>query len=44
MLLRRLKDKTTTAARQVVLQPSLVIRESSLHRGRAAAAVRNGRN
>jgi LacI family transcriptional regulator len=43
-LLRRLKDKTPSAARHVVLQPSLVIRKSSLHRARAAAAVRNGRN
>jgi len=41
MLLRLLKDRTAKANRRVVLQPSLVIRESSLRRGRAS---RNGRN
>ena len=41
LLLRLLKDKTTKASRRVVLQPSLVIRESSQRLGRAS---RNGRN
>jgi LacI family transcriptional regulator len=43
LLLRRLKDKTAGASRQILMQPSLVIRDSSLHGSRAAAALRNGR-
>lgn len=43
LLLRRLKDKTAGASRQILMQPSLVIRDSSLRRRRAAAALRNGR-
>lgn len=35
MLLRLLSDKSSKTIRQVVLQPSLVIRESSLHRGKS---------
>jgi len=42
MLLRRLKDKTSGAARQIRLQPSLVIRESSRRRGRSTVPLRNG--
>jgi len=42
MLLRRLKDKTAGNARQILLQPSLVIRESSRRRNRAQTALRNG--
>jgi hypothetical protein len=38
MLLRLLKNKTSKTDRRVVLQPSLVIRESSLRR-----ASKNGR-
>jgi LacI family transcriptional regulator len=38
MLLRLLKDKGPQKTRQVLLQPSLVVRESSLHRTKAAAA------
>jgi LacI family transcriptional regulator len=34
MLLRLLKDKTSDKPRQLLLQPSLVIRESSVRRGR----------
>jgi DNA-binding LacI/PurR family transcriptional regulator len=44
MLLRRIKDKTSNTPRQILLQPSLVIRESSRRRARAAADVRSGRN
>ena len=43
MLLRRLKDKTSKTSRQILLQPSLVIRASSRRRGPAVAAHRNGR-
>ena len=35
LLLRLLKDKTSKATRQVVLQPTLVIRDSSARRGKA---------
>jgi LacI family transcriptional regulator len=43
MLLSRLKDRTSKTARQVLLQPSLVIRESSLRHG-PAAGNRNHRD
>jgi LacI family transcriptional regulator len=44
MLLRLLKDKSSKASRRVVLQPSLVIRESSLRRGRATRSGRKSHN
>jgi LacI family transcriptional regulator len=37
LLLRLLKDKTSKSLRQVVLQPSLVVRESSVRRGMVPA-------
>jgi LacI family transcriptional regulator len=43
MLLRRLKDKTFKTPRQILLQPSLVIRASSRRRGLPVTANRNGR-
>jgi LacI family transcriptional regulator len=43
MLLRRIKDKTSKTSRQVWLEPSLVIRESSRRRSRVATVLRNGR-
>jgi LacI family transcriptional regulator len=43
MLLRVLKDKNSKAVRQVILQPSLVIRDSSLRRGALPRGDRNGR-
>jgi LacI family transcriptional regulator len=43
MLLRVLKDKTSKGVRQVVLQPSLVIRDSSLRRGTLPRSDRNHR-
>lgn len=42
MLIRRLKDKAATTPRQVLLQPSLVIRESSRRKAGDTVAVRNG--
>ena len=38
LLLRILKDKTSRKIRQVVLQPSLVIRDSSVRRGKVSAS------
>jgi LacI family transcriptional regulator len=43
LLLRLLKDKNAKATRQVMLQPSLVVRDSSLRRGVASLSARNGR-
>jgi LacI family transcriptional regulator len=43
LLLRLLKEKSARTTRQVLLQPSLVVRESSLRRGKAPAFIRNGR-
>ncbi len=43
LLLRLLKDKTSKTTQHVMLQPSLVIRESSVRRGRAPAPERNHR-
>jgi LacI family transcriptional regulator len=43
LLLHLLKDKSSKATRRVVLQPSLVIRESSVRRGKAPMADRNHR-
>jgi len=43
LLLRLLKDKTFKATRQVVLQPSLVVRDSSARRGKAHMIDRNHR-
>jgi LacI family transcriptional regulator len=43
LLLRRLKDKSAAASRQILMQPSVVVRDSSLRRSRAVAALRNGR-
>ena len=44
LLLRILKDKAFRTTRQVVLQPSLVIRDSSMRRGKASISGRNRRN
>jgi LacI family transcriptional regulator len=44
MLLHLLKEKSTKASRHVVLQPSLVVRESSMRRGGGAGATRRRRN
>jgi LacI family transcriptional regulator len=41
MLLSLLKDKTPGAPRRIVLRPSLVIRDSSLRRGKASATHHN---
>jgi LacI family transcriptional regulator len=43
LLQRLLKDKNARTTRQVMLQPSLVVRESSLRRGKAPVSSRNGR-
>jgi LacI family transcriptional regulator len=43
LLLRLLKDKNSRTTRQVMLQPSLVVRDSSLRRGKPTASSRNGR-
>jgi len=43
LLLRLLKDKNSRTTRQVMLQPSLVVRDSSLRRSKPTASSRNGR-